>query len=120
MPFQPTEGLSIASPAIETFYNDINPETAKSLADSLLPQATLAYESPASAQAWAEPAFEGKLAFLKCTQDQALPLLLQDMFVERSGVKWTVGSIDAGHSAWASKPKEVAGLVEGFVGTFSG
>lgn len=42
------------------------------------------------------------------------------MFVERSGVKWTVKDIDTSHSAWASKPKELAKTVVGLVETFSG
>lgn len=94
-------------------------ETADSLASSLLPHATLAYESPAPAQAWQETAFDGKLAFIKCTQDQALPIFVQDMFVERSGVKWTVKNNDAGHSAWASKPTVLAELIIGLLENFS-
>ena len=60
---QPSEGLCIASPAIETFYNDVPPQTAETFAASLLPHAILAFESAAPTPAWAEPASEGKLAF---------------------------------------------------------
>ena len=78
----------------------------------------LAFVSPTPAPAWAEPAFEGKLAFLRCMQDQALPTFLQDTFVERSGVKWTVKDIDAGHSPWASKPREAVDMIVEFVDEF--
>ena len=115
---QPSEGLCVASPAIETFYNDVEKDTAESLAASLLPHAMLAFSSPAPASAWAQPAFQGKLAFVKCLKDNALPPFLQDMFVERSGVKWAIKEVDTGHSPWVSKPKETAeimvDLVEGF------
>ncbi len=106
------------SPAVETLYNDVDPDTANDLAASLLPHATLAFESPAPPPAWAEPAFEGKIAFLRCTQDQALPTFLQDLFVQRSGVKWIVKDIDAGHSPWASKPKETSAMVIDFAKEF--
>lgn len=79
----------------------------------------LAFESAALTPAWAEPALEGKLAFLRCTRDQALPVFLQDMSIERSGVQWTVKDIDTGHSPWASKPKETAEMVVGFVRGFA-
>ena len=59
--------------------------------------------------AWAESDFAGKIAFLRCTQDQALPLFLQDMFTEKSGVKWR---IDASHSPWASRPEETIRVLE--------
>lgn len=38
---------------------------------------------------------------------QALPPFLQDMFIEKSGVQWAVKEVEAGHSAWASRPKEI-------------
>ena len=56
--------------------------------------------------AWAESGFAGKIAFLRRTQDQALPLFPQDMFTEKSGVKWRIEDIDASHSPWASRPEE--------------
>ncbi|KAG6999537.1 hypothetical protein G7Y79_00034g069600 [Physcia stellaris] len=117
---QPSEGLSIASPAKQAFYHDVDSDTADRLASSLLPHATLAYESPAPAQAWQEPAFEGRLGFVRCTVDQALPIFVQDMFVKRSGVKWTVKDMDTSHSPWASKPKELAETVAGLVEAFGG
>ena len=46
-----------------------------------------AFSSPAPPQAWAEAAFEGRLAFLRCTEDRALPIAKQDMFIEKSGVE---------------------------------
>lgn len=71
-----------------------------------------AFESPAPSAVWTEPEFVGKLAFLRCKQDQAIPLFLQDMFVQRSGVEWMVKDIEAGHSPWASQPKEVMKSLE--------
>ena len=86
--------------------------------EALLPHAILAFESPAPPAAWAEPAYAGKLAFLRCTQDAALPAFLQDLFVQRSGVGWTVKDVDASHSAFLSKPEEIAKLVEELERTF--
>lgn len=70
-----------------------------------------AFESPAPPAAWAEPELANKIAFLRCTQDQALPTFLQDMFTEKSGVKWKVTDIEASHSPWVSKPEETATIL---------
>ena len=118
-PLQPSEGLCIVSQAIETFFHDVDPETAESLAASLTPQATLVFESPTPAPAWAEPAYQGKLAYLRCTQDRPSPLMLQDLFWQRSGVDWIVRNIESGHSPFASKPGEVVEFISELVEKFS-
>jgi len=87
---------------------------------ALQPQGLLAVESPAAAPAWAEASFSGRLAFLRCTQDQALPPFLQDMFVNKSGAQWDVKEIEAGHSPWASKPADVVKYVESWATEWAG
>lgn len=97
---------------------DAVPAAAQQLEASLRPTAVLAIESPAPAAAWAEPAFAGKLAFVKCTLDKALPVSVQDMFMERSGVRWVVRQVEASHSAFLSRPAEVAAILQELVGEF--
>ena len=76
----------------------------------MLPHAMLAFTSPSSAPAWAEPAFEGRRGYIRCTEDQCLPATLQDSFVESSGVTWDVRDVKASHSAFISQGEEVARL----------
>lgn len=116
---KPSEGLCTVSSPIESFYQDVDPGTANSLVGSLRPHAMLAFVSPTGNPAWAEPAFENKLAYLRCTQDQAIPAALQDNVIERSGVRWMVRDIDAGHSPWVSKPKEVVEAIIEFAEQFA-
>ena len=76
----------------------------------------LAVESVTSAPAWAEDrVFDDRRLFIRSMLDQALPVFVQDMFVQRSGVQWTVKDVDAGHSAWASQTEKVAALILEFV-----
>lgn len=112
--------MTICSPAIETLFNDVDKETASRLSASLVPHAILAFESPAPKQAWAEPAYEGKRAFLRYSQDHALPVAVQDMFVQRSGLTWHVKDVDAGHEAHISQLTEICEAVIGFAVTFEG
>ncbi|KAL9012996.1 MAG: hypothetical protein Q9173_002279 [Seirophora scorigena] len=116
----PSEGLTVISTPIETLFNDVDHDTASRLSASLLPHAILAFESPAPKQAWAEPAYEGKRAFLRCTRDTALPVAVQDMFVQRSGLEWDVKDVDAGHEAHISRLADVCEATVGFATTFEG
>ena len=78
------------------------------------PHAMLAFASPAPAPAWAEPAFEGRRAYIRTEQDACLPAMLQDSWIETSGVEWAVKNVNAAHTAFVSKADEVAGLVVQF------
>ena len=69
------------------------------------------FSSPAPPPAWAEPAFEGQLAFLRCLNDKALPISKQDMFVEQSGVEWMVKDIHGGHFALLSRAETVTKMI---------
>lgn len=110
--------MTTVSPAIETLFNDVDQDTAARLSAILLPHAALAFESPAPSQAWTETAYDGKRAFLRCTQDHALPTVVQDMFVQRSGVTWEVKDVDSGHEPYISHLREVCEAVIGYVGSF--
>ncbi len=52
-------------------------------------------------------------------QDYALPPVLQDMFMQKSGVEWKVKDIEASHSPFASKPEETVQILEDFVKEFN-
>ena len=75
-----------------------------------------AFESPAPRPVWAEKEFEGDLVFLRCLQDAALPVFVQDTFVQKCEAEWTVRNIDASHSPFASMPEEVVKVLEEVLG----
>ncbi|KAL6721255.1 hypothetical protein ACLMJK_000357 [Lecanora helva] len=108
---EPSIGLSVIADTQKTLFEDIDPRRATQLAQYLSPHAMEAFESPAPLAAWAESDFSGRLAFLRCTEDQALPTFLQDMFTDKSGAKWKVKDIKSSHSPWASKPDETVEIV---------
>ena len=116
---QPSEGLSVFGDAQKNLFADVDPSVAAALDSHLSAHAMKAFESPAPPAAWAEPEFTGRIAFLRCTQDQALPSFLQDMFTEKSGFEWLIKDIAASHSPYASKPAETAQIVAGWADDFS-
>jgi hypothetical protein len=55
------------------------------------------------------------LGFIKNTLDVALPLPVQNMFLERcEGTEWVIREVEAGHSPFVSKPKELVELIREF------
>ena len=116
---QPAEGLAVVEPAIPTLLGDSPPELAVKISASFRPHSKMVFESACPPQAWAEEAFMGRLAFIRCTIDATMPPWLQDMYLERSGVDWLIRNIEACHDAFISRPEELAGLVVGFAKDFS-
>lgn len=108
---QPSPGQSTIKGARDVLFNDLDESEADRLTDLLRPTSLHAFDSPAPPAAWKEPEFAGKLTYVRCTQDQALPPFLQDMFVEKSGVAWKVKDVNASHSPFASKPEELVEIL---------
>lgn len=50
--------------------------------------------------------------YLYCTEDQALPLELQEMMVGRSGVEFDKEECTAGHSPFLSQPEKILTIVK--------
>lgn len=117
-PNQPSHNLCTIKDPRNVLFNDLNDGEAERLAKLLRPTSMHAFDSPAPSMAWAEPEFADKLGFVRCLQDRALPPFVQDKFVESSGVKWDVKDIEASHSPFASKPDDLAELLEGFARSF--
>lgn len=69
--------------------------------------------------AWKDDGYNGRRAYVRCLQDIAIPIAVQDHFVERSGVDWIVKTLDASHSPFLSMPDVVAADVGDIVGRFA-
>jgi len=101
-------------------FNDLDDAHAAPLVEALGTTSLSAFDTPAPSPAWAEEAFKGKLAFLRCLRDQALPTFVQDMFVQKSGVEWVVKDVDAGHCPFVSRPEAVVKALGELVELFRG
>lgn len=98
---------------------DIDPVLAEGNASRLVPHALLAFKSPAPAPAWTGTGFEDRLAYLVCTEDQAIPKFGQEAMMQGTGVEWAVREIVGSHtSPFLKKMEEAAGAVDAFVDGF--
>ena len=99
---------------IEYFYDDCDSAIAIELNDLLVPQAVSAFATIASQPAWAQDAFQGRRVYVRHLRDKAISLGKQDLMIKESGVEWETRDIDAAHSAWASKPDDLVGIIAEF------
>lgn len=97
-----------------TFYGDVDAklveETIPILKGHSLKALTVPGGIPASI-GWAEKTYDGRRAYIRCNQDNALAFEVQNMFIERSGVTWITRTMETSHSPFMSKPKELVEVV---------
>ncbi|KAL9083353.1 MAG: hypothetical protein Q9165_008553 [Trypethelium subeluteriae] len=103
---QPSEHNALIANPRQVCFNDLSDTEAEKLVNLLRPQSLISLDSPAPAAAWAEPEFAGRLGFVRCMKDQALPPQFQDGFTDNSGVEWKKRDIEAGHAPFLGKPEE--------------
>ncbi|RAL16592.1 esterase/lipase family protein [Aspergillus homomorphus CBS 101889] len=85
---KPSQGLAAIGPAMEVLYNDCDSAPEPELDKLLQPHALRAFETPATAPAWAESAFDGRRAYVRTLDDCLNPSSLQDLWLEKSKVEW--------------------------------
>ena len=94
---------------------------AQAYVSQILPHALLAFKSPAPKPAWSDTGFDGRLAYLVCTEDRAIPEFAQRAMMEGIGKKWIVQELEGSHSApFLSKIEEAVQALQGFVRNFEG
>ncbi|KAH7134991.1 hypothetical protein B0J11DRAFT_517282 [Dendryphion nanum] len=103
----PTKGLAVIEPAIETLYGDAPASRKAELEAAMIPHAMAAFETPATAPAWLESEYEGRRTYLRTLNDRCNPAFLQDIWLEKSGVKWDVRDLESDHYPFVSRVEEV-------------
>lgn len=118
---QPSPGLTIPKNPIDVLSADIDPAVARGNASQLVPHALLAFKSPSPPPAWVEPGFEGRLAYLVCTEDEAIPKIGQEAMMQGTAMSWNVNEIKGSHmSPFLKDMEEAAEAVGAFVEQFLG
>ena len=90
----------------DSFAADVDPSTARFMADSQVPWAVEALAGKVTVPAWkSKPSF-----YLVASDDRMIPPPAQRAMAERAGAKVTETS--GSHAVYVSKPAEVARLIE--------
>ncbi|KAI1110151.1 Alpha/Beta hydrolase protein [Nemania sp. NC0429] len=106
---KPSRGLALIEPAMEILYNDCDPDPA--LENAMTPHALRAFETRASAPAWQDGGFDGRRVYIRTARDNCNPPVLQDAWIEKSGVSWDVVNFETGHMPFISQPEALAAQV---------
>ena len=110
-PMQEKTGLIRPANPQTIMYGDVPEYLAADAASALLPLSLHVFTNPSPAPAWADAAYSGCRAYIRCSQDICLPTFVQDMMVEASGVDWIMKTFDTSHSPFLSCPTELADYV---------
>ncbi|RFU75229.1 alpha beta hydrolase family domain-containing [Trichoderma arundinaceum] len=106
-----TEGVTYTQGQKEVFYNDCSAEVAERAIASLKGHSVQGVRTSPSVIGWKDMAYNGRRGYIRCLQDNALPIKMQDQLLDRSGVEWVVRTLDASHSPFLSMPDELTGVV---------
>lgn len=96
---------------MDILYNDCDSALASELEAHMLPHANLAFETKASAPAWADTAFDGKRVYVRTQLDCCNPSVLQDVWLQKSNVQWDVVDFQTGHMPFESQPQQLAAQI---------
>lgn len=99
--------MNVSDP-VSIFYADVAEPVASEACAELLPHAWSAFTTPGPPPAWADAAYSGRRAYIRCANDRAIPVFAQDLMVEGSGVAWVVKKFDCSHSPFLCQPAELA------------
>ncbi|CAJ2502528.1 Uu.00g099220.m01.CDS01 [Anthostomella pinea] len=104
-------GLIDTHSHLEVFYKDCNPVEAAAVTATLKGHSRKALSTGIENIGYREAGYDGRRAYIRCLQDNALVLAAQDAFIENSGVAWVVKTLDSSHSPFLSMPAETAKTV---------
>ena len=87
----------VFDPIIETLFNDAKPDEVQEFIKVAQPHSMHAMESPVAAPLWEDPGLYGRRIAIRTMLDKTFFPVVQDMFIEKSGVEWQVIDIQAGY-----------------------
>ncbi|KAI1370591.1 alpha/beta-hydrolase [Hypoxylon crocopeplum] len=115
---KPSKGVALIEPAMDILYNDCGPVLAPELENSMKLHALMAFETKSSAPAWADKGFDGRRAYVRTLDDCCNPRFVQDLWLEKTNVKWDVVDFNTGHMPFVSQPEAFATQIVKFVDGF--
>lgn len=95
----PLPGLMTVLNPVPLFFNDVSEESASRAAANLLPHCMSIFtqDTPTPAPSWADQAYSHRCAYIRCSKDACVPLMVQDHMVQATGIEWHVHTIESGH-----------------------
>jgi hypothetical protein len=86
-------------------------ELAGVIAVSAMAQGMTSFTSPVPRASWDSDDYKGRVAFIRTIDDAAIPLAVQQMMLDGTGVKCITKDIESGHSPQISHPEQLAKIL---------
>ncbi|PYH90963.1 alpha/beta-hydrolase [Aspergillus ellipticus CBS 707.79] len=96
---KPSPQLNYPDDPVGNFAPEVESSLVQDLESKLKPHSTLAFTSPQPAPAWAEAAFQGRLAFIVTSRDLAVPKEAQYGMMAATQQQWIVKEMECSHCA---------------------
>ena len=115
-------GLWTFATPIPTLYSPDVPKPLATEAVAALRPMTIEAVADISAALvtdWAKSVYAGSMAYVRCTQDNTVPIDFQDMMLTNSGGEWTIVTMDTSHSPFLSHTAEMFETVASFAIAFT-
>lgn len=100
------------------FYQDCPPDVSTEAASKLKGHSLVCLTEKEPPIYYDQQQFDGRRAYIRCTEDAALLPPVQDALLGNSGVKWIVKDIEAGHSPFLSQPTKLVQVLKELVVEF--
>ncbi|KAH7136014.1 hypothetical protein B0J11DRAFT_611854 [Dendryphion nanum] len=114
----PPANLLRCDDRVPPLYHDVPADLADAVAVSAMAQGMTSFTSPCLRATWDSDAYKGRVAFVRTLNDAAIPLPVQQMMIDATGVQWIVKDLASGHSPQISQPEKLRDLLvelaEGF------
>ena len=116
---QPAAGLAIIADPLGRFCYEAEGNKAKLFEAQIAPHAVIAFKSPSPAPAWLDDGWRGRLAYIICTEDCAIPMPLQESMMNDTGKVWLRRKLEGSHFApFLLRHAEAAAMVKSFIQAF--
>jgi hypothetical protein len=108
---QPEANLLRCDDRIPPLLQDVSADLADVAAASAMAQGMASFTSPCPRATWDSDEYQGRVAYIRTLKDCTIPLQVQQMMIDGTGVQWTVKDIDCGHSAQIAQPEKLVEIL---------
>ncbi|KAF2242846.1 hypothetical protein BU26DRAFT_510087 [Trematosphaeria pertusa] len=107
----PAANLLRCDDRIPPLFQDVPADLADAAAVSAMAQGMTSFTSPCPRATWDSDEYKGRVAFIRTLNDACIPLPVQQMMIEGTGVDWIVKDIESGHSPQISQPEKLTAML---------
>ncbi|ORY05271.1 hypothetical protein BCR34DRAFT_590937 [Clohesyomyces aquaticus] len=114
----PEANLLRCDDRIRPLFHDVVPQQLADVAAvSAMAQGMTSFTSPCPRATW-DSEYAGRVAYIRTTKDAAIPLQVQQMMIDGTGVDWIVRDLECSHSAQIAQPEKLRDVLMELAGFF--